>query len=353
VRIENPKGEKVFEQDVKANPDGGFSGEFMLPKDAALGVYRLYIPDYPGVTFRVEEYKKPEFEVALDAPTEPGDARDQIPATIKARYYFGAPVTKATVKYKVTRVKYDTIWYAPAPWDWFYGPGYWWFGCDYEWYPGWGRWGCFRPRPWWIPWQPDPPEIVMEGEQPIGPDGTVKLTIDSSLAKEIHGDHDHQYQITAEVTDESRRTIVGQGNVMAAREPFRVYAWVQYGYFRAGDIVEARFNTRTADGKPVAGKAVAVLYSIHYGKEAKPVEKAEQEWNLDVTDRGDASLKLTATKPGHIASRARSPTPTATRKKVVMYSSSVVKGSMNAVFASISSNSSPTKRNTNRVMKCG
>ena len=57
----------------------------------------------------------------------------------------------------------------------------------------------------------------MEGEKAIGEDGTLKLTIDSSIAKEIHGDHDHTYSITAEVTDESRRTIVGQGNVMAAR----------------------------------------------------------------------------------------------------------------------------------------
>ncbi len=300
VRIDNPKGENAFAQDVKANPDGSFSGEFTLPKDAPLGVYNLHIPNLGGVTFRVEEYKKPEFEVTVEAPTEPVALGEQIPATIKAKYYFGAPVVKAKVKYKVTRVKHDVAWYAPAPWDWFYGPGYWWFCGDYLWYPGWYRWGCWAPRPWWIPWQPDPPEVVMEGEQPIGEDGTLKLTIDSSLAKEIHGDHDHRYQITAEVTDESRRTIVGQGNVMAAREPFKVYAWVNYGYFRAGDVVQASFNTRTPDGQPVAGKAVATLYSIRYGKgrDAKPVEKAEQEWKLDVNDRGEASLKLTATKPG-------------------------------------------------------
>lgn len=298
IRIHNPKGEQAFEQVLKANPDGGFSGEYVLPKDAALGVYNLHIPNLGGVTFRVEEYKKPEFEVTVEAPTEPVKLGDNIPATIKAKYYFGAPVVKATVKYKITRTKHDVAWYAPAPWDWFYGPGYWWFACDYDWYPGWERWGCWRPRPWWIPWQPDPPEVVMEGEQPIGPDGTLKLLIDSSIAKEIHGDHDHRYQITAEVTDESRRTIVGQGGVMAAREPFKVYAWTDYGYFRAGDTVQARFATRTPDGQPVAGSAVATLHSIRYGRDGKPVEKPVQTWKLTVNDRGEAALKLTATKPG-------------------------------------------------------
>jgi len=299
VRIQNPKGEQAFEQELKANADGSFSAEYVLPKDAPLGVYNLALPSYGGgVTFRVEEYKKPEFEVSVEAPTEPVMLGEQIPATIKAKYYFGAPVTKATVKYKVTRVKSDVSWFAPARWDWFYGIGYWWFGCDYMWYPGWVRWGCWRPHPFWIPWQPDPPEVVMEGEKPVGDDGTLKLTIDSSIAKEIHGDHDHTYSITAEVTDESRRTIVGQGNVMAAREPFKVYAWVNYGYFRAGDPIEANFNARTPDGKPVAGKGSVVLYSIRYGKDGKPVEKAEQEWNVTVNDRGEAALKISASKPG-------------------------------------------------------
>ena len=66
VRIQNPKGEQAFEQVLKANPDGSFSGEYMLPKDAALGVYNLHIPNLGGVTFRVEEYKKPEFEVTVE-----------------------------------------------------------------------------------------------------------------------------------------------------------------------------------------------------------------------------------------------------------------------------------------------
>src|SRR5262249_10868412 len=148
---------------------------------------------------RVEEYKKPEYEVKVEAPKEPVRLGDTITATVEAKYYFGAPVTNARVKYKVLRHTHDAPWYPAGQWDWCYGPGYWWFAGDYPWYPGWNDWGCLRPVPWWWGHGEQPPEVVMEGEIPIGDDGTVKVKIDTAQAKELHGDQDHRYSITAEV----------------------------------------------------------------------------------------------------------------------------------------------------------
>ena len=115
---------------------------------------------------------------------------------------------EAKVKYKILRTKYEDTWYPIGVWDWLYGNGYWWFAPNYEWFPGWRKWGCGCPSPWWWHKRPDPPEVVMENEVEIGKDGTVKVEIDSSVAKELFGDSDHKYQITAEVVDLSRRTIV-------------------------------------------------------------------------------------------------------------------------------------------------
>ena len=99
-QITNPKGEKVQEKTYTADAYGGFDGELALPKDATLGVYNigiinsLNIQQVGGETFRVEEYKKPEFEVKVDAPTEPVMLGEKITATVKCNYYFGAPVTR-------------------------------------------------------------------------------------------------------------------------------------------------------------------------------------------------------------------------------------------------------------------
>lgn len=301
VIITNPKGDKVFEKTYKTDGVAGLQGDLLLPKDAALGQYYAYIwkggSSWGGMNFRVEEYKKPEFEVTIDAPKEPVMLGETMTATIKAKYYFGSAVKKAKVKLKVTRSSYSANWYPPMPWDWFYGPGYWWFASDYAWFPGWRDWGCLCPRGWWWPAPSIPPELVAEAEVPIGEDGTVKWPIDTRLAKELHGDTDHKYEITAEVTDESRRTIVGQGSVLVARKPFKVTAWVDRGHYRPGDVVKADFAARTLDGKPVKGGGELVLYRVGY-KNGTPVESVVRKWELDTNEEGLASQKLQASAAG-------------------------------------------------------
>ena len=305
MRIDNPRGEKVFEKSATADDFGGMDGEFTLPKEAMLGVYQIYLLQgptqrYGNGHFRVEEYKKPEFEVKVDAPAGPVMLGEKISATVQAKYYFGAPVVDAKVKYKVLRSEYSAHWYPVGLWDWMYGPGYWWFAYDYTWYPSWREWGCARPMPWWW-WnwhRPQQPELLAEGEAAIGNDGTFKIDIDTAPAKAMFGDRDHKYEITAEVTDKSRRTIVGQGTVLVARKPFKVYAWVNRGHYRVGDVVQASFNAQTLDNKPVKGSGTLRLLKIAYDKDGKPVETEVQKWNLDTNDQGQAQQQIKAAEPG-------------------------------------------------------
>jgi uncharacterized protein YfaS (alpha-2-macroglobulin family) len=300
VQINNPKGEKVFDKALTTDEYGGMSGDFPLSKDVPLGAYQLFVT-YPsvwgGIQFRVEEYKKPEFEVQVDAPKEPVRLGEQVTATIKAKYYFGAPVTHAKVKYKVLRSSHTERWYPHGRWDWLYGRGYWWFAADYDWYPGFASWGVHRPIPIWWGWHPEQPELVAENEVPVGPDGTVKVVLDTRPARELHPDQDHQYAITAEVTDESRRTIVGTGNVLVSRKPFTVFAWVDRGYYRTGDDVRASFQAHTLDHKPVQGTGELTLFKISY-EDNKPIEKAVETWKLDTDPEGHARQQLKAAEPG-------------------------------------------------------
>jgi hypothetical protein len=297
VRIMDPQGEQVMETTLTSDDYGGLEGTWSVPGEAKLGVYQLMIVNHGGSSFRVEEYKKPEFEVTVEAPKEPVALGEKITATIQAKYYFGAPVTEARVKYKVLRSSYTESWYPIGRWDWLYGRGYWWFCYDCEWMPGWGRWGCVRPRGWWWP-SYNPPEVVSEAEVPIGPDGTVKVEIDTAVAQALHPDKDHKYEITAEVVDRSRRTIVGQGNVSVAREPFKVFAWVDRGHYRVGDVVESQFSAHTLDQKPIQGKGRLRLLKISYDDKNEPVETEVEGWDLNTNDRGEASQQLKAAAAG-------------------------------------------------------
>ncbi|MGQ9820762.1 MAG: MG2 domain-containing protein [Thermogutta sp.] len=302
IRLVGPRGDKLWERTAQADEFGGVEGEWEIPADAGLGVYQFAF-EQPGGghvgagAFRVEEYKKPEFEVTVQAPEKPVALGEKVTASIEARYYFGSPVTEAKVKYKIERTDYTQSWYPPRPFDWLYEPGYWWFAYDYQWYPGWRSWGCDRPSPFWWPRSPQPPELVAEQEVAVGPDGKVEVTIDTALAKLLHPDQDHRYRITAEVTDQSRRTIVGTGEVIVTRQPFKVYLWVNRGYYRTGDVVAVEASARTADGRPVAGKGELTLYKIRY-QEGKPVETAVRAWEMPTDEEGRAALQIRAAEPG-------------------------------------------------------
>jgi uncharacterized protein YfaS (alpha-2-macroglobulin family) len=298
VEITNPQDEKVLAKRFTADSYGGIEGRLDLPADAALGEYQLAVVDHGGGSFRVEEYKKPEFEVEIKAPDAPVVLGEKVPATVQAKYYFGAPVTKARVKLKIERSPHEDRWYPLAPWDWLYGPGYWWFGYDYDWLPGWSQWGWRRPVAfWWPAFGHEPPELISEREAELGPDGTLKVEIDTELAKALHPDQDHQYTITAEVTDQSRRTIVGTGKVLAARRPFAVTVWTERGYHRVGDTVTVGLAARAPDGKPVAATGTLELRRIRYA-DGKASETPVQAWQVAVSAEGHARQQITAAQPG-------------------------------------------------------
>src|SRR5262249_17787343 len=121
---------------------------------------------------------------------------------------------------------------------------------------------------------------------------------DTLPAMELHGDQDHQYAITAEVVDESRRTIVGTGNVLVSRKPFKVFTWVDRGHYRTGDTVAAQFRAQTLDQKPVQGQGELTLFKISYNAKNEPVEKAVQTWKLNTDEQGQARQQLKAAAPG-------------------------------------------------------
>ncbi|WP_254506665.1 alpha-2-macroglobulin family protein [Anatilimnocola floriformis] len=308
IAIFNPKNEKVQTKTIDTDDYGGYVGEYELPEDATLGQYRISLDaghNIPlnamgGNTFRVEEYKKPEFEVKVDAPTEPVMLGEKITAKINAKYYFGAPVAKGKIKYKITRSPHNETWYPSAPWDWCFGQGYWWYGYDYSWYRGFNDWcGCRRPLPPWIHRGPQhPPEIVAEVEREISPDGSLDVEIDTAIAKELHGNTDHEYSISVEVRDESRRTITGSGNVLVARKPFKVFTWIDRGYYRVGDTVGANFKAQTLDKKPVEGKGVVTLYKITYDDKKQPIETAVRRWDVNTNAEGVAEQQIKASAKG-------------------------------------------------------
>ncbi|MCD8350721.1 MAG: MG2 domain-containing protein [Planctomycetaceae bacterium] len=295
VTVRNPRGETVYEKPLLTDEFGGSADSLTLGPDAMLGMYYIETEFGGGIGFRLEEYKKPEFEVGLETPDKAITLGDTAQLKIRARYYYGAPVTDARVTYRVVRTTHRGDWTPPWRWDWLYGAGAWRSRVDYSWYPGSAPWAPPDIRP---PWFFEQPEVVAEGEGVLDADGVFRLDLDTAPAKELFGDRDHSYAVTAEVTDASRRTIVGSSRVVAARRPFAVTLWADRGFYPAGDRLTASVRAALPLGGGVEATGQAVLYRIRYDEEGTPseTEVASQPVATDTT--GDATVHFTLAEAG-------------------------------------------------------
>jgi alpha-2-macroglobulin len=309
VTIRDPRGEELLKKTYKADDSGAINDSITLGDEATLGQYSIEFiwkrtlkdDEHLGQhQFRVEEYKKPEFEVKVEAPDKPVALGDSFEVKVKADYYFGGPVKQGKVKYKVQRSAHTDRWFPRGRWNWLFGSGYGWRASYYDWYPGARNWCFCIPRYPWVRWHSDPPELVAEGEAAIKEDGTFSVKIDTTLAKELHSNEDHHYEIEAEVTDASRRTIFGKGSVLAARRPFEVYVSLDRGYYNASDSGSVSIHARTLDGREVKATGELVLYRVTYGKDGTPSEEAVSTVAISLREmsEGATSTRLTFPRGG-------------------------------------------------------
>ena len=102
VKLLDGDHREVAKQEVKTDEFGTFQGTFELPMSGKMGVYRLQT-DKGSTTFRVEEYKRPTFDVKLDEVKTDYRAGDSIRVTGVAQTFAGAPVQGAKVSYRGVR----------------------------------------------------------------------------------------------------------------------------------------------------------------------------------------------------------------------------------------------------------
>ena len=270
LQLIDPQGERVGEE-VAATFDefGGIGTEFALPADAKLGAYQIRLrAAWMGSGFRyvtsvrVEEYRKPEYEVAVEAPSEPQSLGETVTATVQATYYAGGPVSQGTVRVKVTRSLDEDRWYPFQPWDWLYGRGYGLTGWTANRHvrPG-GfdgmRFGGLRGG-----WNRQPDELVLDTELDLGADGTATIEIDTRIARELYGEGTHRYRIAADVTDLSRRVVSASGSVLVSSEAFEVGVWNRGGYGRAGQRQAFLITARDPNGQAIDGEATIELIRL-------------------------------------------------------------------------------------------
>ena len=210
-QINDPRGTKVSEGKATLNSFGSAWSSLELTEQLPLGEYNVQFWDQGRANsigsaklFRLEEYKLPEFKVAVTTPEENGRKKafrlgEKVEVNIQADYYFGGPVSNAAVEVVVYQSPFYHYWYPHRDYSWYYN--------DVEQNRMRGYYG-------------GPGQIIKR--ETIKTDAGGKAVLIFDTPRENYN-QDFQYRIEARVTDSSRREIVASDSVRVTRQRYYVY----------------------------------------------------------------------------------------------------------------------------------
>ena len=112
IEFVDQNGERIAKQTLKTNEFGTFTTSFTAPAGRLTGQMTLQTP-FGNAIIRVEEYKRPTFEVTIQPIKQSFKLNQQITLSASAKTFSGAVVDGAEVRYRVVRK-------LRPRWDWGY-----------------------------------------------------------------------------------------------------------------------------------------------------------------------------------------------------------------------------------------
>lgn len=268
VTVLAANGKQIYQATSTLNAFGTTKLSFTLPeKDLLLGNFSVSATSAAGGrnyschhSFKVEEYKRPDYEIELEDPAVPLAYHQQGTVRGHATYYTGTPLQNATVKYTVTRRAYIP-------------PFYWWRSIYSE------------------------PETIARGETRTADDG--KFDIAFTPAPSRPNEHFTQYVVQAEVYDETGRAI----------ETSRTYKVSTYAHLFKVDFTQgfydenksgplAEITLTDADGNATTGTLTARLSRVKDTPNTKDKHTLDAWYENAATTVAVSTQTLTFKTPG-------------------------------------------------------
>jgi uncharacterized protein YfaS (alpha-2-macroglobulin family) len=220
--------EKVLSRERKpVDTFGALTGSFTIPTVAALGYYTIRVTSGDATatgSFEVQEYRKPEFDVAVRPAGQFSLQGGSVTATIAARYYFGQPVAGASVKYVMHKQSY----FSPLRYD---SSGE--EAGDFGGYGG--------------------GDEQFQGTAQLNDQGVANVTVPLEVDED---GRDYTARIEARVIDASGREVAGAASVVATYGRFLLVAQSERSVYAPGDT--ANVNVRAVDYEGTPRQALRV-----------------------------------------------------------------------------------------------
>ncbi|MCB0122076.1 MAG: hypothetical protein KDE58_07520, partial [Caldilineaceae bacterium] len=237
---------------------GTLHGEMTIGDAPPLGWWTLSLTvngQTQSQQLRVEEYRKPEYEVTVRSDGAQVIAGDSVQLTVAADYYFGQPVANAALKLKIYR-------YTLPRYDW-----YWWYDGIPSLYSA---------------------ELVDELTGTTDANGQWR----TSYQPEATDQYDAHYTFTAEVTDDRGLPVSGTHQLQVHWNSFAMQlSPTKWGY-QSTEAISFDIATRNHDGSAAGGKAVTVRIIHDYWDETAEREAVPPQSG---TTDAQGNLRLTFT----------------------------------------------------------
>ena len=226
VVFSDANGKEIARAAHRTNDYGSFSGVFTAPRDRGTGRMSIHTADPSNRTwFAVEEYKRPKFQVALEAPAESARLGAAVEVKGRATAYTGAAIGGATVRWRVER-------HVQLP-----------------------RW-C-----WW--WQPPSAKAIAHGSAITEADGSFVMTFRAEPDRSVPEKNEpvFSYAIHADVTDSTGETRSDDRVIRAGLTALQA-SLAAAGWQTPSAPVEFSVRTESLDGDPQAAAGVLTLQAL-------------------------------------------------------------------------------------------
>jgi hypothetical protein len=257
VIFQDPNGKEISRAKHRANDYGSFSGSFTAPRDRLMGQMSMVVEGRATgrAYLRVEEYKRPKFQVTLDLPKAAPKLNEKVSLTGHAMAYTGAAIDGAQINYRIVRQ-------VRMPWWW-----------------GWFRGG----------WPGGESQDIAHGVAKTEMDGSFKIefTARPDLKVPEKDEPTFEFAINADVTDSA-------GETRSAERTVRVGYTALEATLKADDwqvedkSVEISVETKTLDGEPQQAEGTLKIYALKAPAQVHrpPLSQAQPYRSFGLSDSG-------------------------------------------------------------------
>jgi uncharacterized protein YfaS (alpha-2-macroglobulin family) len=280
VRIEDPQGKKLYEEELPVSEMGTFYGELELGEEAALGYYYIWAKvndEGFGGSFQVAEYRKPEFQVSVETDLPAYVHGDTIDVAALATYYFGGPVAAASVRWAVLGNDYFFNYTGPG---WYDFTDYDWTVWHHEPYAGYG-------------------ELIAEGVGQTDDEGRFTFNVPADIADKTQS---QIFTLEVTVTDVNNQEVSNRVDVIVHKGTFYIGLAPRRYVGRVGEEGKVDLITVDWDSEPVPDVPLTtVFYKRHWYSVQEQGPDGRFYWTWEAEDTPVYTTTLTTDADGEAA----------------------------------------------------